>query len=516
MSVSLMALLGCAGPTATRESGDTGSESAPEIWCESPVNAISYAEIGIDWGLFDTTSTEANRKEHPPVALADLDGDGDDDILLADREAGLYFQENTDSGFQTRQVATTTELTTLALSDVDGDHDLDLLTGGKDGVPRLYLNDGNGGLSDESVLWGLGELGIHAAVRDAAFADYDLDGYPDLYLVTANDGRTDDASRLHRLFHNDGTRFVDTSSLLSAAGRSGLGWQAIWSDFNADGFPDLFVANAEQGQAGPSRLFRNEGGVSFTDLTETCDCGYTGSNMGGTAADFDGNGTLDLFLTNTGPSPLLLNDGEFGFTNAAVALGATVVPDQNWMSFGSAAFDHDNDGDLDLWVATGGLWEGGAGSQVLDQPDVLLDWQGTLFVDVAPDLGLADEGDGRGVSYGMLNTDGFPDVVVTNQGTPSKAYLAACTDNRAIVVELRQDSPNPFGIGARVSLTTSERVRVHEVGTKPGWAAANHPRAWFGIGDEDLVSLSVRWPDGGTTDVALPVGANRRVTVTRE
>jgi hypothetical protein len=94
--------------------------------------------------------------------------------------------------------------------------------------------------------------------------------------------------------------------------------------------------------------------------------------------------------------------------------------------------------------------------------------------------------------------------------------LAACTDNRAIVVELRQDSPNPFGIGARVSLTTSERVRVHEVGTKPGWAAANHPRAWFGIGDEDLVSRSVRWPDGGTTDVALPVGANRRVTVTRE
>jgi hypothetical protein len=517
--MSLLVLLACGAPADAvgplpADTADSALLSAAEPWCTEPAAAVAYTEVGAAMGLYDTTSADPARKEHPPVAFADLDGDGDDDILLGDLASGLWLHRNDGDSFARTLVDPVLELETLALTDLDGDRDLDLFAGGKQGGLRLYENDA-GRFTDVSDAWGLATVALSRNIRDGAFGDYDGDGDSDLYVATDNNGDATDSLRLHRLFRNDGAAFTDVSELLPAAARAGLGWQAAWFDLDQDRDLDLFVANADQRANGPSRLFRNDGAADFTDLTDTCGCGATGSNMGATAADLDGDGHIDLFLTNTGPSPLLRNDGAGGFYDVAVATGATAVPGADWMTFGSAAFDHDNDGDLDLYVAAGPLYDRPGGTQLADQPDVLLDLADGVYTDVAAALGLADPGAGRGVAVGNLDGDGFPDLLVSNLGTPSRLYRATCTAARALTVELDGPAPNRFGIGARVEVETSAGVQVREIGTKPGWAAASYPRAWFGLGDARVVSVTVKWPDGVDQAVDVPADADGPLVVTR-
>jgi hypothetical protein len=501
------------------DSGETETRLLPgeDLSCAAPADAVSYTDLAPAWGLYDTTNVDPARKEHPPVAFADLDGDGDDDVLLADRDGGLWNHTNTGGAFTAALVDPVGRLTTLALADVDGDRDLDLFAGGKSATVRLYEND-SGVFTDVSTTWGIDALGLTRDVRDGAFGDYDGDGDPDLYVVTANSGATGDPAALHRLLRNDGGRYTDVSELLAPEVRAGLGWQGVWHDFDRDGDLDLFVANAEQSMAGPSRYLRNDGPTddawAFTDLTDTCACGWTGSNMGATAADFNGDGWTDLFLTNTGPSVLLQNDGAGGFVNVTLAVGAGAVPHLTWMTFGSAAADHDNDGDLDLFAATGPLHDGAAGAQEPNQPDVLLARDGDGYTDVAPALGLDDAGAGRGVAFGDLDGDGFPELLVSKQGTPSRLWRPTCTSSRALIVELEGPAPNRFGVGARVEVETDEGVLVRHVDTKPGWAAASHPRAWFGLGDAAPRRLTVTWPDGVVQ--VFVVEADTRVVVRRE
>ncbi len=525
------------GDRDTTTPGDSASDSAGDTapgtrWCADPAATVAYTEVGAAMGLVDTTSSDPARKEHPPAAFADLDGDGDDDVLLGDLATGLWLHRNDGARFTVTRVDTVLALMTLALADVDADGDLDLFAGGKGGVVRLYENDGGtfgeDGAGEVGATWGLATLGVTRNVRDGAFGDYDDDGDPDLYLVTDNDGDPADPARLHRLLRNEGGTFTDVSDLLPAAARAGLGWQGVWFDLDRDRDLDLFVANADQAANGPSRLFRNDGagsggaegggaeGWRFTDLTERCGCGTTGSNMGASPADLDGDGHLDLFVTNTGPAVLLRNDGAGAFFDVAAATGATAVPDHRWMTFGSAAFDHDNDGDLDLFAATGPLYEAPGAGQLADQPDVFLDADGGAYTDIAATLGIADAGAGRAVAVGNLDGDGFPDLLVTHVGTPSRLYRATCTAARALVVELDAPAPNRFGVGARVEVETDGGTSVREVGTKPGWAAASHPRAWFGLGEARILAVTVRWPDGVDQVVDVPADTDGRVVVVRE
>lgn len=550
MTGLLLVALACAPPDGpgggdgrdprgeTGDTGKTGVDSgggdtaATGSWCAEPAATVSYTEVGAAMGLLDTTSSDPARKEHPPAAFADLDGDGDDDILLADLVTGLWYHRNDGARFTVTQVDAVPARMTLALADVDGDGDLDVFAAGKGGALHLYDNDGAGAFTEVGAAWGLATIEVTRNVRDGAFGDYDGDGDPDLYVVTDNNGDAADPARLHRLLRNDGGTFTDVSELLPADARAGLGWQGVWFDLDGDRDLDLFVANADQGANGPSRLFRNDGagaegagsgagsegdgGWRFTDLTASCGCGTTGSNMGASPADLDGDGLLDLFVTNTGPAVLLRNDGAGAFYDVAAAVGATAVPDHRWMTFGSAAFDHDNDGDLDLFAATGPLYDAPGAGQVADQPDVLLDADGGAYTDIAAALGLADAGAGRAVAVGNLDGDGFPDLLVTHLGTPSRLYRATCTAARALVIDLDGPAPNRFGVGARVEVETDRGTFTREVGTKPGWAAASHPRAWFGLGEARIRGVTVRWPDGVDQAVDVPAGADGRVVVRRE
>lgn len=497
----------------TGEDIDTSNDVDDPAWCSEPAEAVRYTAVGADWDLLDTATDLERRKETNPLAVADLDGDGLDDVLLGDDTLGLWLHRNLGGGFARIQVAAWTGLVSLGLGDVDGDGDLDVVATSREEGVYFLENDGAGGLSDETAVALAAFAPNLISVRDATLSDADGDGDMDLLLTTANNPDAAPEER-HRLLLNDGTGvFTDASELLPETARVGLGWQGLWFDLEQDGDLDLFLAHAEQTRFGPSALVRNDGDGRFTDITEDCFCAETGSNMGGSAGDIDGDGLLDLFLTNTGPSPLLLNMGDGSFVDVAASMGATVVPDATWMTFGSVLFDRDNDGDLDVLTTTGPLGEGAIGGQVPDQPDALLERQGEAFVDVAPDLGLDDRGAGRGVGVGFLDEDGFPDLVVNHVGTASEAWLASCTSARALVVELEGPAPNTFGVGARVIVETSAGSQVREITTRAGWASAIHPRAWFGLGSARVASVTVIWPDGHVQDLGLSGSVDRRVTV---
>lgn len=520
-SVAAWLLLGaglaCSGGDDTA-AGDTAADgNLPDDppWCQDPVEAVTYTEASARWGLIDTTSDDPVWRETNPVAIFDVDGDGDDDLVFGDAEQGLWLYRRSGDQVEASQVSDALELGTIGLGDVDADGDLDMVVAGRQPGMIAFLNDGDGGFTDHTAELGLDGLWLDIETRDITFMDMDEDGDLDITVVTANSGQ--DPEDFFRVYLNDGTgHFVEDPDLIPEESRSGQGWQALWLDLEGDEDQDLFFVNAEHQLIGPSHLLRNDGGGRYTEITDDCSCGTGWSNMGGSAGDFDGDGLMDVYLTNVGPSVLLWNQGDGSFVDATLSMGVGASPTNKHMTLSSVFFDRDNDADLDLMVTAGPFWEHPVSTQVEEQPDFLYERQESGFVDVAPDLGLDHTGTGRGIGVGFLNDDGFPDLVINHRGSPSQVWLSSCTTARSLVVELSAPAPNTFGVGAVLTLETDQGIQTRLIDSRLGWASAAQPRAHFGLGDSTVQRLSVRWPDGTVQDVPLPAHPDGRYLVIQE
>jgi hypothetical protein len=249
----------------------------------------------------------------------------------------------------------------LSVADFDGDGYDDIFFANQLGKCALYRNRGDGTFEDVTERAGVG-LGDRVCVM-GVWGDYDNDGKPDLYVTSTRGGNV--------LFRNrgDGT-FEDVTE------KAGLSLvlhsqSAVFFDFDKDGHPDLFVintarwtlekANKEDGYfPGPATLaelakapieehtlYRSRGDGTFEDVTAKA--GLQGKGWAGDVAvfDFDGDGWLDLFITNMfGASQLYRNNGDGSFSDHT----AKVFPKTSWGAIGARAFDFDNDGRLDLFV----------------------------------------------------------------------------------------------------------------------------------------------------------------------
>ncbi len=251
-----------------------------------------------------------------------------------------------------------------AWGDVDGDGDEDLLVaGGADQSSRLFLNDGSGAFHDASDAWGL--TGTTRAGMGVSFADWDDDGDPDLYLSCRGP---------NVMWRNDGDRFTDVTA---DAGTGDARWGAgiAWLDFDRDGDIDLFVTNYLEfdpalipadgevpslvredpiamlpyvfpGQA--NVLYRNEGDGAFRDVTATAGLGDArGKSLGAITFDHDDDGWPDLYVANdTTPNTLWRNRGDGSFEEIALFVGL----DDPRGGMGLAFDDLDADDDEDLFV----------------------------------------------------------------------------------------------------------------------------------------------------------------------
>ncbi|MGH7603963.1 MAG: FG-GAP-like repeat-containing protein [Gemmatimonadaceae bacterium] len=426
------------------------------------------------------------------LATGDIDGDGTDDLFASTWSPALqksvvhvyriqagFAREATDrSGISLPGGATF-----ATFADYDNDGWLDLFAIGGDGRGHLFRNKGDGTFVDVSAKSGIGDV---KGARKAIFADLDHDGDLDLLLI---------GSGQRTLYRNnlDGT-FTNVTAAYGLAGSSDAR-DAVFADFDGDGRTDIFITNAQSGGS----LFHNGGAQRFADVTASS--GITGSSSGAAAVgDYNNDGYLDLFVagTNGSGSALWLNKGDGTFTRDGRS-SATLNALGSVSAAAATLLDYDNDGWLDLLVTGTPAATGKTSRGVF-----LFRNDGTgKFIDrssVIPDLVRAS---GAGViAVSDVDEDGDEDVFITDtNGAPRLLRNEAGNSNLAVNIELKglrngSGKNNAFGIGSRVELRSGEIYQ-----TRVATGRVTH----FGLGSHlkaDVVRIE--WPNGVPQTIYFP------------
>ena len=424
--------------------------------------------------------------------------------------------------------------------DVDNDGRTDVYVTNY-GPNVLYRNTGNGVFADVTRTAGVGLSGWSTS---CAFLDIDLDGDLDLFVTNyldapkSNNRFCGDAPRRIRvychplvypgvpnvLYRNDGKgTFTDVSADAGLSKFIGNGLGVAVGDYDDDGRPDVFVAN----DSVPNFLFHNEGGGRFSEVgllagVAVARDGKPRAGMGTEFADYNGDGRLDLIVTNHEfeTTSLFRNDGGAAFVDTTLDAGIS-SPTLPLVGFGVAFFDLDNDADLDLSIVNGHVIDNTAifraGSTHKQRKLLFQNTNGRRFAEISRQSGTGFTRDdvGRTLIGGDIDNDGDIDLVVTNNGGAAEV-LRNSGGNAGNAIEIRVvgTRSNRDGLGARLSVAAGGRTQVREIKSGSSYLGQNDLRTHVGLGDATRVNqIDVRWP-GGKTDTIRDVAANQIVTVT--
>ena len=401
--------------------------------------------------------------------------------------------------------------------DNDGDADLYLTNFGRN---QLYRNNGNGTFTDVTSHAGVGDGNWSVS---ASFGDFDLDGYLDLYVANYLDYQLETAHAcflggVHiycgpheypgardTLYRNNGDgTFTDftTRAMLHNTGK-GLG--VLFTDYNNDGYPDIFVAN----DAVPDFLYQNNKDGTFTDIATTAGVAYNSegratASMGIAAGDYDNDGIQDLFVTNFSLeiNSLFRNDNDGFYTMTTFEVGLA-DPSFSKLGFGTQFIDTDNDGTLELFVANGHVWDNVSEitpSLSYRQQCQIFGSTGTgQFTDLSETAGTFFKRSivARGVAVGDYNNDGATDILVTCCGEPPILLRNDSRTQNYVKIRLVGTDSNRDGIGAKVWVRTDETILFREVTCGGSYASGSEHTLLFGIGAQKTIqSIEVKWQSG--------------------
>ncbi len=515
-------------------------------------------------GLDVRTVSGTPAKEHivesstGGAAVFDYDNDGDVDIFAVngsrlggfpagkEPRAALY---RNDRDWRFAEVAAEAGVDHMGWSmgsttaDYDGDGHIDLYLTNY-GPNALYRNRG-GRFADVAAAAGVDHPGWSMG---SSFADFDRDGDLDLYVsnyidfdpdfVPENEnfcrwrgldvfcGPLGLAGARDAYYRNlgaaGGWRFEEASTAAGLLEVEYYGYQAVSGDYDNDGDVDLYVAN----DATPNLLYLNGGGhfreagaVSSTAYSEN---GIEQASMGVAAGDYDGDGAVDLFVTNFSydNNTLYRNTGRGFFLDASFAAGIG-APSHRYLGWGAGFFDYDNDGDDDLFVANGHVYPAVDQHPIgttFAQTNQLFENAGRRFSEVTATAGpgLQVVESSRGSAFGDFDDDGDQDIVIVNLDAPP-TLLRNEGGNRKnwLMVSLREEGANRQAIGARVTVAAAERLQVREVRAGASYLSQDDLRLHFGLGARQAVAqVEIRWPNG-ETELVRDVAANQLITVVR-
>lgn len=473
-------------------------------------------------------------------AFLDYDRDGWQDIILINgmdwpghkqRRSTLRLYHNNRNG-------TFTDVTTRAGLDIEmygmgvavGDYDND---GFSDilvtcvGQNRLFRNTGKGSFIDVTNRSGLGKR--QAFSTSALWFDYDRDGLLDLFVCNyvkwsperdvfcSLDGKhksycTPEAYRGETcwLFHNrgDGT-FEDVTASSGIFDSSSKSLGVAMLDENADGWPDLLVANDTQ----PNKLYRNQRNGTFKDAAVEVGLAFSSegkarAGMGVDVGDFMNSGSPGVAITNFDNEMIGLYEFS-GKTYEDVAAQAGVgMASKNSLGFGCAFLDANLDGWLDLGVANGHIDEtvrNIRGNVGYAQPAMLFLNNGRgKFHDVAAEIGGGFDQPkvGRGFAYGDFDRDGDLDLLLTTNNGPAYLYRNdQLSGNRSIRFRLIGTKSNRDGIGATVRITSSGLSQAKMVKSGSSYLSQSELPLTFGLEKRDHVErVVIAWPSGRTEE----------------
>jgi hypothetical protein len=423
--------------------------------------------------------------------------------------------------------------------DYDGDGRPDLYVTGYGGN-TLYRNRGDGTFVDVTAT---ARVGDSRWSTGCAFADLDGDGDLDLFVTNYVDadrahspycttGRGGPRAYCHPLkyeplsstvYRNDGNGVftdVSASSGVGALRSNGLG--VVVSDYDGDGRPDVFVANDTM----PNFLFHNMGNMRFAEVglasgIAVAADGKARAGMGIDTGDYDGDGRLDVVITNLDFEMHTLqrglDRGLFEYATIDSGLGFPTLP---FVGFGVAFLDYDNDGRLDIAIANGHILDNAplfrAGSTYMQRKLLFRNTTGRRFVEVGRTSGPAFsvERVSRGLAVGDIDNDGDLDLLVSNNGQDAE-LLRNDGGNRAnaLLVRLRGRAPNTDAVGARVRVVTGSRTQLRDVKAGSSYLSQNDLRAHFGLGTSPRADrIEVKWPSG-RMDAFTDVAANQIITI---
>jgi enediyne biosynthesis protein E4 len=316
------------------------------------------------------------------------------------------------------------------------------------------------------------------------------------------------------LYHqkSDGT-FEDVSLKSGIADPNGKALGVAFADFDNDGWPDIFVANDSVRQS----LYHNKGNGTFEDIAVMTGAGYdedgkTFAGMGVDANDYDNDGYPDVFITTLSYQTYSLyhNNGDLSFTYAtkATGVGQITLLSSGW---GTHFIDADNDGLRDIFVAQSHVLdtiEKSTGYIKYKQTPLLMRNTGRGFVDVSATAGAAFNQPivARGAAFGDLNNDGQIDIVLGVLNDAPLVLRNNGTKNHWLGIQLVGAQSNRSAIGARVTVRESGGGRqIFDVTTAGSYLSANDPRLIAGLGPASTVkSIEVSWPSGLSQSVAGP------------
>ncbi len=413
----------------------------------------------------------------------------------------------------------------------------------------LYRNQGNGTFANIAREAGLESPGWNTG---AAFFDADGDGDLDVYVAAYIAQSIDDVLNAKRtlpwkgvemvangpfgmtgapdhFFRNDGHgRFTDATDEAGFTDKAlGFGFAVRAADLDGDGLVDVYVAN----DSDPNYLYRNEGKGHFKEVATWAGCaldekGASQASMGIALGDVNGDGVLDVFVTNFSEDFATLYAGGpggiFEDVSRATGIGPMTYKPLKW---GTAFADLDNDGDLDVVVANGHIYP-----QVDRHPEFIGTYAQRNFV--AENLGKgaplfrdasATAGPGfeeaasyRGLAVGDFDNDGDLDLLFTRLDGPPVLLRNDSPSTGAwltVIPEGTNGQPSP--IGTTVTIKAGGRIQWRDVASGDSYLSTHDPRPHFGLGSAEVVDdVDVKWPDG-THTVMRQVKARQMLHVRR-
>jgi hypothetical protein len=412
--------------------------------------------------------------------------------------------------------------------DNDGDCDLYVCNYGRS---ILYRNNGDGTFSDVTGKAGLASPGWALA---APWFDYNRDGLLDVFVVHYLEydkgafqrtgayyqadnfpGPLSYPGQPDHLYRNNGDgTFTDVTKEVGLWETTGRGMGAVACDLDGDGDIDVYVTN----DAMPNNLWINDGKGHFKDMADVTgtafgEGGQGVSSMGPFVADVDRNGLLDILVPDMGYSSLMLQVRAGFFMDVTAQSGVAVLCGQ-YTGWGGLLNDYDNDGYVDLFIANGDP------HHLYVEESVLARWDGkSKFVDHARKAGdfFATKHVGRGAAYADYDNDGDLDILMNtinempcllrNDGGNSRSWLK--------VVPLRADT-GVIAVGATVTVVANSLKMIQPVIGVNGYLTSSDPRPNFGLGSaKQADSVEILWPDGKKTTVPN-VRANQILKIKQE
>ena len=545
-------------------------------------------QTGID---FNNAIKETNRFNHyfysqmyvgSGVAIGDINNDGLSDIFFGGNQVGdrLYLNKG---DFKFEDISKKSKISRspgwswgVTMADVNADGYLDIYVS-RNGNSldinkrrnQLFINNQDLTFTESAISYGLADIGFST---QAVFFDMDNDGDLDMYQVNQLVDKKvllvnkvtpkDVESFKDRLYRNDNGKFKDVSEEVGISRDLAYGLSVNASDFNNDGFTDLYVAND---YSEPDFLYYNNGDGTFKNVIHEKMKHITQLSMGSDTGDINNDGFLDLFTTDMTPedhyrsktnmasmstekfnqlvkagahhqymaNALQINTGLGSFSDVANVAGISYT---DW-SWASLLVDLDNDSWKDIVVTNGikkdvdnndylkvlknidvenitydKLFEISKNAPSQAIPNYAFRNKGNLqFEKVTKNWGFETPSFSSGMAYGDLDNDGDLDIVTNNMDSPAFIYKNKTTGN-FLKIKLNGSEKNKFGVGTKVKIYYEDKIQYAEQNITRGFLSSVEPGLFFGLGKYKKVDkVEVTWYDGKVSEFNN-VKANKTIT----